>query len=225
MTEGVLLVGYDGRVELLNPAAEAIFGVDAEAVRGKPGAEAVDGWAALVERAPVGRPGRAGRRGGRARDARRARAMARDRRRPTPGDGVVYTIRDVTADRRLEELRSDLVAIVSHELRTPLTGVYGAAQTLLARDHDLDEEQRRTLLEMLVEQTRRLATIVDQILLTSRIDSGQRRRRRSRRSTPSAVFETARPRGTAAGDAAARDRRRSAGHRRAAAISTGCARS
>ncbi len=170
VTEGVVLVGYDGRVELLNPAAEAIFAVDAAAVTGSPAAEAVEGWAALCDGLMVGRPGEraiaevvpATRHG----NEQWLAIAATD-----AGHGIVYTIRDVTSDRRLEELRSDLVTIVSHELRTPLTGVYGAAQTLLARYQDLGDAQRRTLLEMLVEQTRRLSTIVDQILLTSRIDT------------------------------------------------------
>jgi PAS domain S-box-containing protein len=170
VTEGVVLVGYDGRVELLNPAAEGIFAVAAAAVTGKPAAEAVDGWDALCEGLSIGRPGEPA-----------VTAVVPSMRQgheqwlaiaaTDAGHGIVYTIRDVTSDRRLEELRSDLVTIVSHELRTPLTGVHGAAQTLLARYQDLGEPQRRALLEMLVEQTRRLSAIVDQILLTSRIDT------------------------------------------------------
>jgi signal transduction histidine kinase len=87
------------------------------------------------------------------------------------GDGTVYTVRDVTDDRKLEQLRAELVATVSHELRTPLTGVYGAASTLLGRDADLTPETRRGLLELLVEQARRLAGIVDEILFASRLDN------------------------------------------------------
>ena len=49
-------------------------------------------------------------------------------------DGVVYAFRDVTAETRLEEEKTDFVATISHELRTPMTAVYGAAQTLLRRE-------------------------------------------------------------------------------------------
>jgi signal transduction histidine kinase len=89
------------------------------------------------------------------------------------GDGIVYTFRDVSAERDLDQLRSDMVATVSHELRTPLTGVYGAAQTLLARFETLDDAQRRMFLEMIVEQSDRLTTVLDEILLASAIDSGR----------------------------------------------------
>ncbi|HET8527430.1 MAG TPA: ATP-binding protein [Gaiellaceae bacterium] len=160
--DGVVLVGPTGRVEVLNPAAERIFGVAADSALDRAADEAIPGWSAVAaagagEVVPVERDGH---------------EQWLDVAATEAGDAVVYTIRDVTADRRLERMRTDLVAIVSHELRTPLTGVYGAATTLLARDAELGADGRRTMLELLVEQARRLATIVDQILLTSRLETG-----------------------------------------------------
>jgi signal transduction histidine kinase len=87
------------------------------------------------------------------------------------GDAVVYTLRDVTADRKLEQLRADLVTIVSHELRTPLTGVYGAAQTLIGRYDSLTDDVRKELVAVIAEQTQRLERIVDQMLLARRLDT------------------------------------------------------
>jgi signal transduction histidine kinase len=87
------------------------------------------------------------------------------------GDGTVYTFRDVTAERDLDRVRSDIIAIVSHELRTPLTGVYGAAQTLLAHFDALDDPTRQTLLELVSTQSERLGTIVEQMLLASTVDT------------------------------------------------------
>ena len=172
VNDGVLLVTRDGRVEVINPAAESILGVAADEAIGFPVTGIVPEWDALVTRVPVGTPGeptapavvpvtRAGH------DQWLAVAGV------DAGDGVVYTLRDVTADHTLEELRGDVVAIVSHELRTPLTGVYGSAQTLLARGDSLDEDTRRQLLTMVVEQADRLTRIVDQILLTSRLDADE----------------------------------------------------
>ena len=166
--DGVVLVDDAGRIELLNPAAGRIFGLAAAEALGRPAAEAIAGWPAIAA-VPLASPSEGGtvrvvpvERDG---DEQWLAVAAAD-----AGDGVVYTVRDVTDERRLEQLRADIVATVSHELRTPLTGVYGAATTLLGRDDDLPKEARRGLLEVLVEQARRLAGIVDQILLASRLD-------------------------------------------------------
>jgi signal transduction histidine kinase len=87
-------------------------------------------------------------------------------------DGIVYTLRDVTAERRLADFRDDIVAIVSHELRTPLAGVYGAAQTLATRGADLSDDARHGLVDMIVEQSGRLSRILNEILMTQRLDGG-----------------------------------------------------
>ena len=84
-------------------------------------------------------------------------------------DGVVYAFRDVTAETRLEEEKTDFVATISHELRTPMTAVYGAAQTLLRRE-EISPEQRRQLIEMIATQAARLSQITEEILLTTRLD-------------------------------------------------------
>jgi PAS domain S-box-containing protein len=168
--DGVVLVDDDGRIELMNEAAARIFGVAAADAVGQPAEQAIVGWrdlaavplapaagASAAQVVPVVRAG----------DEQWLAVAAVD-----AGDGVVYTVRDVTGERKLEQLRSDLIATVSHELRTPLTGVYGAAATLLGRDAELTPEGRRGLLEMLVEQTRRLVRIVDEILVATQLDRG-----------------------------------------------------
>jgi len=80
--------------------------------------------------------------------------------------------RTVEELRRLSELRSDFVALVSHELRTPLSAVYGSARTLQVRWRDLSEEQRDLLLGVIADETARLASLVSEVLDTSRIDAG-----------------------------------------------------
>jgi signal transduction histidine kinase len=87
-------------------------------------------------------------------------------------EGVVYAIRDVTEERALETMRSELVATASHELRTPMTSIYGAARTLLAHG-DLSPERRVAFLEMIASESERLARIVDGMLLASRLDADQ----------------------------------------------------
>jgi signal transduction histidine kinase len=75
--------------------------------------------------------------------------------------------------REFDRLKDEFIAIVSHELRTPLTSVYGAAVTL--RRHELDEDRRKALLDVVATESARLARLLDDILWVSRLDSGRAR--------------------------------------------------
>jgi signal transduction histidine kinase len=70
------------------------------------------------------------------------------------------------------EAARDLVATVSHELRRPVTAIYGAALTLRRDDVELEPELRDKLLEMITEQSSRLAEIVNNLLIASQLDTG-----------------------------------------------------
>jgi signal transduction histidine kinase len=72
---------------------------------------------------------------------------------------------------RLDQVRHAFISIASHELRTPATAVLGAALTLVAREHQLSDEQERELKQLLAEQAQRLATLIEQLLDLSRIEA------------------------------------------------------
>lgn len=75
--------------------------------------------------------------------------------------------------RELDQLKDDFISTVSHELRTPLTSINGYARTLMARNSNLDDEQRRAFLDIIVRQCARLANMVESLLLVSRLEAGQ----------------------------------------------------
>jgi signal transduction histidine kinase len=87
-------------------------------------------------------------------------------------DGTVYAFRDLTEERALETMRQDIVATVSHELRTPLAAIYGAALTLRRDDVELESRLHEKLLEVITEESDRLAAIVNDLLLASQLDTG-----------------------------------------------------
>jgi signal transduction histidine kinase/FixJ family two-component response regulator len=82
----------------------------------------------------------------------------------------ILTIREVTAQREAEQLKSDFVATVSHELRTPLAGILGFAELLLTTTSD--EATRRSHLETIYSEARRMSALVDDFLDLERIESG-----------------------------------------------------
>ena len=169
VSDGVILTDAEGRVRFWNPAAEKLTGVDEDGAIGRELARLLPGWERLA-RQPEAQSGL----GGAAvlpihlGHERWLSVMSVDF-----GDGVVYAVRDVTEERALETLRSDFVATASHELRTPMTSISGAARTLLRHGEGLPPHRHRDFLEMIVAESDRLARIVDQILVASRIEAGK----------------------------------------------------
>ena len=80
--------------------------------------------------------------------------------------------RTVEELRRLSALRADFVSLVSHELRTPMAAVIGSARTLQQRWRELTPDQRESFLGLIADETERLASLVSDVLDTSRIDAG-----------------------------------------------------
>ncbi len=89
----------------------------------------------------------------------------------TPGEArdLVLTIRDLTEARLVERMRVDFVANASHELRTPLASLLGFVETLQGPARD-DPRARARFLEIMGEQGRRMARLVDDLLSLSRIE-------------------------------------------------------
>jgi len=172
--DGILLLDEEGIVRLWNRAAERVTGVRSAEIRDRPMAEVIEDWLEIVSRIPVASGGASPRSvtlplhiGGR--DLWLSFVAVRS------ADGVVFAFRDLTNEQRLEDEKSDLVATISHELRTPITAVYGAATTLLHREDELPRDQQRQLLEMIAAESRRLAQITEEVLLTSQLDRGDLR--------------------------------------------------
>jgi signal transduction histidine kinase len=74
--------------------------------------------------------------------------------------------------RQLDSMKSDFVAVTSHELRTPLTSVVGFIKTLRRPDVSLDRADVQEFLAIVDRQTERLTRLVEDLLLTARIESG-----------------------------------------------------
>jgi PAS domain S-box-containing protein len=170
--DGIFYVRRNGIVRFWNRSAELILGLRSEDVLDRTAAEVVPGWPAIAEQVSVTEDDSVPR-------VSRVPVEVGGRElwlsfvavgRP---EGVVYAFRDLTAERELEQAKSDFIATVSHELRTPMTAVYGAARTLLRPDVDLSDEQRSELLEMIATQSERLAQITEEVLLASRLDRGE----------------------------------------------------
>jgi len=78
--------------------------------------------------------------------------------------------RDITDLERVDEMRRDFIANVSHELRTPLTVVGGFVETL-ADAPDLPAADSRHYFDLMLDHTRRMQHLLDDLLTLSRLES------------------------------------------------------
>ncbi len=83
--------------------------------------------------------------------------------------GGLIVLNDVTRLKALENIRRDFVANVSHELKTPITSIKGFLETL-KEGAIKDPENAERFLDIIIRHTERLDTIIEDLLSLSRIE-------------------------------------------------------
>ncbi|WP_144213788.1 phosphate regulon sensor histidine kinase PhoR [Shewanella donghaensis] len=87
------------------------------------------------------------------------------------GDRQLLLIaRDITRINQLEGMRKEFVANVSHELKTPLTVLQGYLEIMQSME-EADSMNQKPL-KLMQQQTRRMQSMVEQLLVLSRIEDG-----------------------------------------------------
>jgi signal transduction histidine kinase/HAMP domain-containing protein len=84
---------------------------------------------------------------------------------------AIVVAQDVTRYRRIDELKSDMVATVSHQFKTPLTSLRMATHLLLEPATGALAEGQRELVETARDEAERLRAMVDDLLDVVRIES------------------------------------------------------
>ena len=75
--------------------------------------------------------------------------------------------------RRLDELKSEFLAMVSHELRTPLTAIVGYSRLLLRQVHGPLTPKQTEHQEAIFRSAQRLTDLINELLDVSRLESGR----------------------------------------------------
>ncbi|MFL5920920.1 MAG: GAF domain-containing protein [Gaiellaceae bacterium] len=157
IADGIVAVDRDGEVVLWNAAAERITGVPAEDALGRPPGEVLQRDLESGEDVPAGERLVSLRRGGEEIWLSLTEAVMRD---PAGAiAGRIFAFRDISAERVVEQMKSEFVSNVSRELRSPLTSIYGFAETLLRQDVLFGEEERATFLRYISSESERLTAI------------------------------------------------------------------
>ncbi len=165
MPDGLVIVDGSNQVEWCNPKAELHFGLDAARdvgqlitylVRQPQFAEVLDaeGYAEPLT----------------LRSAREGDLILSVLIVPYEANRKLIISRDVTDRERVETMRRDFVANVSHELRTPLTVIGGFLETIADMETPNPELIRRSV-PMMSEQAKRMQSLVEDLLVLSRLES------------------------------------------------------
>ena len=178
MVEGVIVVDPQGRLQLVNQAAQQMLRLQAPAV-GRPYLETIrlPAIAELVAATLHGRTPKPLEFSPPRDDTRTIIARASPAGEAAPASdhgeiaGAVLVLHDITDLRRADQIRRDFVANVSHELRTPLTAIRGYVEALSDGDASADEENR--FLEIIGRHTQRMERLVRDLLRLARLDAGQ----------------------------------------------------
>jgi len=171
MVEGVAVVNGAERLVFANPGFAAILGLDVPPVAGSALLEVVRQTELIeaVRRVLAGEPRvEAEIATGTLRQHFFAATVASVRAGET--SGAVIVLHDITELRKLERIRRDFVANVSHEFRTPLTAIQGFAETLIGGAID-DPQNRGRFLGIILEHSRRLARLTEDLLKLSQMDA------------------------------------------------------
>jgi two-component system, OmpR family, phosphate regulon sensor histidine kinase PhoR len=172
MTDGILIVDRQGNVQLINLAAQRMFGVtesDAlthsliEVVRNhqvaslwRKSQSSGEQQTVTLETSP---------------DRLLVQGIATPLQQSLPGS-ILLVFQDLTRVRRLEMVRRDFVSNVSHELRTPLASLKALTETLMEGALE-DPPAARRFLTRMEGEIDNLTQMVQELLELSRIESGK----------------------------------------------------
>ena len=175
LDDGVIVVAADRSVRMMNREAGKIFDASETMGAGRPYPEVIrhpqalafiDGWIKGEEPKPrdfaiVTRQG-----------SRMVRCSGTTVRYLGESDAdVLLTLRDVTEERRLSQVKSDFVSNASHELRTPLTNIRGYLEAIrdAMREGAAPES---SFVDVALGNALRMERLIDDLLVLSRAESG-----------------------------------------------------
>jgi len=85
--------------------------------------------------------------------------------------GVVNLLRDVSREKEIDKMKTEIVRSVSHEFRTPLSAIVGMTEMIL--NGDIDESRITQYLSVIKSEGLRLSKMVSELLSIARIESGR----------------------------------------------------
>jgi PAS domain S-box-containing protein len=192
LADGLLVIDSAGLITHFNPAFLAMHGLSATALKGHYQELPISGLADLVEQTQshpkevfAAEVALAKERIGQA--VATAIFKKTTANEPATCFGSALLIRDVTAEKEIDQMKTDFISTVSHELRTPLTSVLGFASIIQEKlDKDVfpmlsteDRKLQKTIkrvadnLNIIVSEAERLTSLINDVLDIAKMEAGK----------------------------------------------------
>ncbi|ALF51639.1 ATPase [Nostoc piscinale CENA21] len=192
LADGLLVVDMSGQITHFNPAFLTMQGLTANAVKGNYQELPIAGLAHLIEQTQshpqevfTAEIELAKERIGQA--VATAIFKQTTANEPATCFGSALLIRDITAEKEVDKMKTDFISTVSHELRTPLTSVLGFASIikekletdvfpmLTTEDRKLQKTIKRVgdNLNIIVSEAERLTSLINDVLDIAKMEAGK----------------------------------------------------
>ncbi|MDZ8095619.1 MAG: PAS domain S-box protein [Nostoc sp. DedQUE05] len=192
LADGLLVADTTGQITHFNPAFLAMYELTANAVNGHYRELPISGLAELVARTQS-HPGEVLSAEVALTKERIGQAVATAifkktvNSEPAACFGSALLIRDVTAEKEIDQMKTDFISTVSHELRTPLTSVLGFASIIQEKletdvfpmisteDRKLQKTIKRVAdnLNIIVSEAERLTSLINDVLDIAKMEAGK----------------------------------------------------
>lgn len=191
VAEGLVVVDSEGKVVMMNPAAEKMLQVSQKDKVGKPiveglkkeqlvslAKESADEDKEIELVSPQDETKKI---------LRASSAVIEDKNGRTVG--MVSVLSDVTKQKELDQLKTDFVANVTHELRTPLVSAEKSISLLLDKSTGQVSETQEEFLTIAQRNLKRLGQLVNDLLDLSKLEAGKMELKRQGASLEKIVDE------------------------------------
>jgi PAS domain S-box-containing protein len=176
IAEGLVVVDSEGKVIMMNPAAERLLGVSGKDKMGRPISEGVKEEQLIsLAKAGIDQEEREieliSGQDETKKVLRASSAVIEDENGKTVG--MVSVLSDITKQKELDQMKSNFVANVSHELRTPLVAMEKSISLILSKAAGEVTSDQQQFLDITQRNLKRLSLLINDLLDLSKLEVGK----------------------------------------------------
>lgn len=87
--------------------------------------------------------------------------------------GFYFTLTTIIQQKKISEIKNDFISNMTHELKTPIATIGLASEVLNDTDVSISDQQRKSYIQMIRDENKRLGVLVENVLQTAIIERGE----------------------------------------------------